>query len=289
MTDHAERTWTSADGLTLFARDYAAASGPARLPVICIHGLTRNSRDFEAVAPRIAAQGRRVLAIDVRGRGRSDRDSDPLRYNVGVYAGDVISLMAAAGLARAVFVGTSMGGLITMTLAALRPDLIAGAALNDIGPELAPEGLARISGYVGGATEMKDWAEAAAYARSINGSALPHLSDDQWLAFARRTFREEDGRPVLDYDPAISQAFKATPAGTPAPDLWPFFLGLATGRPTLLIRGEASDLMTAEIASRMQAAAPHMSQAAVPGVGHAPMLDEPAAVAALDAFLAEAP
>lgn len=289
MTDHAERTWTSADGLTLFARDYAAASGPARLPVICIHGLTRNSRDFEAVAPRIAAQGRRVLALDVRGRGRSERDSEPMRYNVGVYAGDVISLMAAAGLARAVFVGTSMGGLITMTLAALRPDLLGAAVLNDIGPELAPEGLARISGYVGGATEIKDWSDAAAYARAINGSALPHLSDDQWLAFARRTFREEGGRPVLDYDPAISQAFKAAPSGTPAPDLWPLFLGLATGRPTLLVRGEASDLMTDEIAARMQAAAPHMNQAAVPGVGHAPMLDEPVAVAALDAFLAEAP
>ena len=138
-----DRTWTSADGLALFARDHAPASGPAKLPVICIHGLTRNSRDFEVLAPLIAAQGRRVLSIDVRGRGNSGRDPNPANYNPAVYAADVIALMAQSGIGRAHFVGTSMGGLITMTLCAMRPDLIAGAVLNDIGPEVGAAGIAR--------------------------------------------------------------------------------------------------------------------------------------------------
>ena len=149
MTDFVERTWTSADGLTLSARDYTGAAGPARLPVSCIHGLTRNARDFEVVALRIAGLGRRVLAVDVRGRGNSAWAADPAQYAVPIYIADMIALAGAAGIARAVFVGTSMGGLITMGLAAAAPTLVAAAVLNAIGPELAPEGLARIGAVVG--------------------------------------------------------------------------------------------------------------------------------------------
>lgn len=289
-----DRTWTSADGLTLYARDHSPASGPARLPVICIHGLTRNSRDFEIVAPRIAAQGRRTLSLDVRGRGASDRDPNPLNYNPAVYAGDVVALMDQAGIGRALFVGTSMGGLIAMTLCALRPDLVAGAVLNDIGPEVGAAGLARIGSYVGAAPSVSSWAEASAYARSINGEALPGLGEGDWERFARRLFREDGGVFSLDYDPAISQAFKtAAPAKdappAPAPNLWPLFAGLALGRPLLLVRGEASDILDADIAGRMALAAPHMIRVDIPGVGHAPTLEEPAAEAAMDAFLASAP
>lgn len=293
MTDAVERRWTSMDGLSLHARDYAPAAGPARLAVICLHGLTRNARDFETLAPRMAAAGRRVLALDVRGRGRSAWDPNPMQYNPAVYAGDVAALMAQAGLARALFVGTSMGGLITMTLAALRPDLVGGAVLNDVGPEVGAAGLARIAGYVGGAPAVADWAEAAAYARATNGSALPGLSDEDWARFARRIFRQgDDGRLSLDYDPAISEVFKVAPTAAPAaapPDLWPLFAGLATGRPMLLIRGETSDILEAATADRMAAVAPHMARAEVAGVGHAPTLEEPSAVAAIDEFLAAAP
>lgn len=288
MPSFQDRTWTSADGLTLYARDYAAGAGPARAPVICIHGLTRNSRDFEVLAPHLAERGRRVLAIDVRGRGRSDRSPTPLSYNPAVYAGDVLALCEQAGIARALFVGTSMGGLITMTLAALRPDLVVGAALNDIGPEVAAAGLARIAGYVGGAPPVTSWDDAAAYARHVNGHALPGLTDAQWDAFARRIFREDDGRLELDYDPAISQGFAAAPAG-PAPDLWPLFTGLATGRPMLLVRGAASDILEADAADRMAQLAPHMARVELPGVGHAPTLEEPEALAALDELLQRAP
>jgi pimeloyl-ACP methyl ester carboxylesterase len=282
------RRWRSPDGLSLHARDFAGAAGPARLPVICLHGLTRNSRDFEGLAPAIAASGRRVLALDVRGRGDSERDPNPLNYNPAVYAGDVIALMSEAGLSRAVFVGTSMGGLITMTLAGLRGDLVAGAILNDIGPEIDPAGLARIGGYVGAAAPAASWAEAARRSRDINGQALPHLTEADWMTFARRTWRElEPGRLVPDYDPAIAQAF-ATPAG-PAPDLWPLFIGMAVGRPLMLVRGAATDLLAAGTAERMQSLAPQMRRVDLADIGHAPTLDEPEARAAILDFLAEAP
>ena len=288
MTDFADRSWTSADGLSLYARDYAGAAGLARLPVICIHGLTRNSRDFEDVAPWIAARGRRVLAVDVRGRGLSEREPEPQRYQLPVYAGDVLGLMAAAGVARAVFVGTSMGGLITTALAAANPLAVAGAVLNDVGPELSPVGLTRIIGYVGERAPVRNWAEAAAYAALVNGVAFPGAGPEHWDAFARRIFRETAGGLELDYDPDITAPFRAAPTG-PAPDLWPLFGALANGRPTLLIRGAISDLLDAEIAGRMRAAAPGMAYAEAPDVGHAPMLTEPAARAALAAFLDGAP
>ncbi|MDO8802638.1 alpha/beta fold hydrolase [Phenylobacterium sp.] len=291
MTDPAMRTWTTADGLTLSARDYAAADGPARTPVVCLHGLTRNSRDFEVVAPRIAACGRRVLALDVRGRGRSAWDPSPLNYNPAVYAGDVIALLQQSGIARAHFVGTSMGGLITLTLSAMRPDLIAGVVLNDVGPEVGAAGLARIAGYVGGAPQVASWSEAAAYARSVNGEALPGLTEADWERFARRVFRETDKGLALDYDPAISEVFKVAPTAAPAatgPDLWPLFVAMATGKPLLLVRGGQSDILEAAVADRMAALLPHMLRVDIPGVGHAPTLEEPQALAALDAYFAAA-
>lgn len=291
MTDAAMRSWTSADGLTLFARDYAPADGPARTPVICLHGLTRNSRDFEVVAPRIAAAGRRVLALDVRGRGRSAWDPNPLNYNPAVYAGDVVALLEQSGISRAHFIGTSMGGLITLTLSAMRPDLIAGVVLNDVGPEVGAAGLARIAGYVGGAPRVASWAEAAAYSRSVNGGALPGLTDADWDRFARRVFRQTDKGLALDYDPAISEVFKIAPTAapdTPAPDLWPLFVAMATGRPLLLVRGACSDILEAGVADRMGALLPHMVRVDIEGVGHAPTLEEPQALAALDAYFAAA-
>ena len=284
---YADRRWTSPDGLSLYARDYAPADGPARLPVIAIHGLTRNSADFEVIAALIAASGRRVLAVDVRGRGKSDRAPDPMTYTPDVYARDVVALMEQLGIEKAVFLGTSMGGLITMALTAIKPRAIAAAMINDVGPELAPEGLARIAAYASQPIVIETWADAAAYARRINETALPHYTDADWMAFARRTFREgTEGAPVLDYDPDISAPIKSAGAKALIPNLWPSFRALARKKPTLLLRGATSDLLSPAIVARMRKAAPTLAYAEVPGVGHAPMLDEPEARAAIFEFLA---
>ena len=286
----ADRRWTSSDGLALYARDYAAGPGPAKLPVIAIHGLTRNSADFETIAPLIAQSGRRVLAIDVRGRGRSDRAPDPMTYQPLNYAQDVLALMNQAGIERAVFLGTSMGGLITMALAAIRSRVIAAAIINDVGPEVAKEGLMRIAAYMGQAVDTPGWAEAAAYVKALNEAAFPHYTDADWNAFARRTFKiGTEGAPVLNYDPDIAVPIRAAGAKALVPKLWPLFNRLSKGRPVLLVRGGTSDLLSPEIAAKMRKRAPKMDYVEVPGVGHAPMLDEPEAKAAIFPFLSELP
>jgi len=285
---YVDRRFTSPDGLSLYARDFAPGAGPTKLPVIAIHGLTRNSADFGGIAPELARAGRRVLAVDVRGRGLSDRAPDPMTYQPAVYAKDVLALMEQAGIERAVFLGTSMGGLITMALAAIRSKVIAAAIINDVGPEVAKEGLARIAAYAGQPVDTPTWAAAADYAKRHNAVALPHYSDADWDAFARRVFREgPEGAPILDYDPDISVPIRAMGAKGLVPNLWPMFGRLAKGRPTLLIRGATSDLLSPEIAAKMRKRAPTMAYAEVPGVGHAPMLDEPEAKSAIFEFLSD--
>ncbi|MFL6722560.1 MAG: alpha/beta fold hydrolase [Sphingomicrobium sp.] len=284
-----EREWRSKDGLKLFARDYPAAGGEARLPVICLHGLTRNSKDFEDIAALIAGWGRRVISPDVRGRGQSDRDPDPKNYQPKIYARDVLEMMAELDIDRAVFLGTSMGGLITMTIAATRPKAIATAILNDVGPAIAPEGIARILSYAGKPIEVRDWNDAADYVRHTNGVAFPQFGDEDWHKFAQRTFRQGKVGPELDYDAAIAVALQKPP-----PKLAGFIAGLlfrrlARKRPTLLIRGELSDIISPDIAAKMQRMAPGLSRVDVPNVGHAPMLTEPAAVDAIDKFLRTVP
>lgn len=290
MTDYSARTWISADGLSLFARDYAPMDGPARLPVICLHGLTRNSADFEDLAPWIAETGRRVLVPDVRGRGRSAWDPQPMRYQPLTYAADVLSLMDAAGIARALFVGTSMGGLMTMVLASMRPAAVAGAVLNDVGPSLNPEGLKRIAGYAGRARPARDWADAATVARDINGDAFPHYGAAEWETFARRLFEPApEGGLRLAYDPDIAVPFRAAGPDALAPDLTPLFVALAACGPLLLVRGARSDLLDKGRVDQMGLLAPHMTYAEVEGVGHAPMLGEPVAAHAIAEFLDGAP
>lgn len=287
---YVSRTWFSADGLLLHARDYPPAAGPAKLPVICIPGLTRNAADFEDIAPWIASQGRRVLAVDLRGRGGSAWDPKPLNYIPPTYANDVLGLMDAAGVSRAVFVGTSLGGIVTMLLATLRPAAIAAAVLNDVGPSLNPDALRRIGGYAGRNPDVTDWEGAAAYAQAVNGAAFPAYGPEQWRAFARRLFSEgPDGRPRLAYDPEIGAQMRAAGPNPAAPDMSPLFLALAAGRPLLLVRGGLSDLIDPPRVAAMRAMAPQMTVAEVPDVGHAPMLDEPEARAGLEELLERAP
>ena len=213
-----------------------------------------------------------------------------MTYQPVTYAQDVLALMRDLGIERAVFLGTSMGGLITMALAAIRSKVIAAAIINDVGPEVAREGLTRIAAYAGQPIEIGNWAEAAAYVRRLNEVALPHYSDADWDAFARRTFRiGTEGTPVPDYDPDIMAPIRAAGAKALVPNLWPFFSRLAKARPVLLVRGETSDLLSPEITAKMRKRAPRMDFVEVPGVGHAPMLDEPEAKAAIFPFLSDLP
>jgi pimeloyl-ACP methyl ester carboxylesterase len=287
--DFEERIVATVDGLTLYARDYAPLLPQTGLPGICLHGLTRNARDFEVVAPRIAALGRRVIAADMRGRGNSANDPDPAHYVPAVYAQDVLKLMEALEVPKAVFIGTSMGGLITLVIAALAPDRIVASVLNDVGPKLSLEGLSRIAGYVGRVQAVDSWEEAAGAVRAVNGSAFPeHLDDDAfWLAFARRTFRErDDGKLEFDYDPHIALAFADFDEDAPAPDLTPLFDALAA-KPMLSVRGAISDLFSEEAVAFMLARKPDLAAVTIENIGHAPMLDEPEAWDALLDFLAK--
>ncbi len=285
-----ELTFRTSDGIDLYARDYAPHGAPSsKPPVICLHGLTRNSRDFEDFAPKVAALGRRVFALDMRGRGRSGYDPNPARYAPPVYAGDVGGFLAQQNAPSAVFVGTSMGGLITMLLAAMSPDLVAGAVLNDVGPKLEQAALDRIAAYVGAQTApAKDWVEAAQRCKDVNGRAFPNADDAFWLAFARRTQVERDGGVVWDYDPNIGAPFKQDYSKTeerPAFDLTPYFDALAR-KPLLAVRGGISDLLSADGLEFMRGRAPAMRAVEVANVGHAPFLTEPEAWAAVEAFLA---
>jgi pimeloyl-ACP methyl ester carboxylesterase len=281
-------SFTSTDGLILYARDYQAAAGQAHLPVICIHGLTRNSSDFDELAPEIAGLGRRVIAVDVRGRGHSQRDPNPDNYNPVVYAGDIEKLMHDLGIARAVFIGTSMGGLITMTVASRNMDLVAAAVLNDIGPVISSKGLARIASYTGKTGSVSSWEEAAGYVKDINECAFPGNADEEWLKWARRAFEQDaEGRLCPRYDPNIAIALQTGKLRPTSLAARMAFKRLARKRPTLLVRGGLSDLVEEHQAAWMRKAAPEMQYAEVPNVGHAPMLTEPEALEAIRRFLAQ--
>lgn len=282
-----EKRWTSADGLKLFYRDYPGGEGATtRLPVICLHGLTRNSRDFEGLAAHIAAQGRRVIVPEMRGRGHSDYSPDSSTYTPLQYVEDLELLFAELGIERFISIGTSMGGLITMLLAAARPGRIEGVVMNDIGPVVDPAGLKRIGGYVGQGRSYPTWMHAAKSLQSVHGEAFPDWDLDQWIEMAKRTLvLSQNGRISYDYDMAIADPF-AQP-GNAAPDnLWLAFEALADV-PMVLVRGELSDLLAEETVRQMGVRNPAMTLVTVPRVGHAPTLDEPEARAAIDQWLSD--
>lgn len=268
------------DGLRLHYRDYAGDS--AKPPLVCLHGLTRNARDFAEFAERYSPRFR-VLTLDFRGRGSSDYDPIPARYTPLTYAADVLQLLDELMIECAVFVGTSLGGLVTMTLAAIAPQRIAAAILNDVGPDIDVSGVNRILGYVGHDRRFEGWDEAAEAIAAAHRHSFDRYTHEDWVKMARRNCREEDGEIRFDYDMAIAEPFKVS-GPVPRVDLWPFFTALAQ-KPLLIIRGEKSDLLTAATVARMREVAPRMKLAQVPGVGHAPDLNEPEAIAAIDEFL----
>lgn len=276
----ADRHWTSADGLLLYYRDYAGSAD--RPPLLCLHGLTRNSRDFAAFAERYAGEWR-IIAPDFRGRGRSQWDPKPENYKPPVYAADIVELLDELRLPEAIFVGTSLGGLVTMAIAAFAPQRITAAILNDVGPALDSAGLERIGTYVGKPVAFPSWEAAAAYFARLQSAMHPNYRGDDWDRYARRICRERDGVILFDYDMAIADNFQVA-IGAPAVDAWPYFHALA-GAPLLIVRGEYSDLLSASTAQAMVDAHPDAELVTVPGVGHAPDLVEPAAIAAIDRFL----
>ncbi|MGZ2412704.1 pimeloyl-ACP methyl ester carboxylesterase [Sphingomonas sp. F9_3S_D5_B_2] len=281
MSKGADAYFTVRDGLKLHYRDYAGSQ--FRPPLLCLPGLTRNVRDFADFAERYSPRFR-VIALEFRGRGSSDYDPVTSRYVPPTYAWDTLELLDHLGIARAVFVGTSLGGLVTMAIAAIAPERIAAAILNDVGPDLSSEGLDRIRTYVGKPVRFASFDEAARQLAANNANLSAHYTHEDWVRMARRTCREEDGEVGFDYDMQIAAPFAGS-GPTPQIDMWPLFRGLAD-KPLLLIRGERSDLLSAEASARMQAEAPGMQAAVVSGVGHAPDLDEPEAVGAIEAFLA---
>ena len=279
-TRYEDRYFTVPDGLRLHYRDYPGASD--RPPLLCLPGLTRNHRDFADFAERYSPRFR-VLALDFRGRALSDYDPLPRRYHALTYSGDVQQLLDQLAIPQAIFVGTSLGGLVTMTTAAIAPQRIAAAILNDVGPDVDPSGVGRILTYVGKDVRFAGWDEAATTIAASYGAAFDRYSHEDWVKMAKRNCREDNGEIRFDYDMAIAEPFK-TAGPAPAVDLWPLFKMLGA-KPLLVVRGEKSDLLTAATAARMQEAAPGMKLTTVPGVGHAPELNEPEAVSAIDAFL----
>lgn len=280
MNGYRENRFTSQDGLSLYYRAYGPADADAT-PVLCLTGLTRNSRDFHRVAQRLC-RDRLVLCPDYRGRGRSDYDSDSGNYRPETYLNDIRHLLAAAGIGRVVVIGTSLGGLLAMAMGAAMPTVLAGVVLNDVGPEIGGPGLARIVDYIGTDRPHSDWASAA---RDL-AVMFPHLSldsDEAWEAAARATWREgDDGKLHYDWDVRIAEPLRA---GAPLPDLWPVFRSLGNV-PLLAVRGALSDILSAETLTRMADAHPGLRQVTVARAGHVPTLSEPDIADTLDAFVA---
>lgn len=276
-----DRSWTSSDGLQLHFRDYAGEA--TRPPVLCLPGLTRNARDFEDLAARLAGKWR-VLCPEMRGRGDSDYAKDPMTYQPLQYLQDVEALLAQEGITCFVSIGTSLGGLLTMLLAASNPQRIAAAVLNDVGPEVSAAGIERIRGYVGQGRNFETWMHAARALQESNGDIYPDWEITDWLRYAKRIMAlGTGGRIAFDYDMKIAEPFETPQGATPQVDMWPLYAALAS-RPLLILRGENSDILEEPVAARM-AQSPGTQLVTIAGIGHAPTLDEPQSIAAIERLL----
>lgn len=280
--------FTARDGLRLHGRHYPAASfdGTERRPVLCLAGLTRNGRDFHEIALQLSqrAEGARdVYTFDCRGRGLSENDPDWHNYNVPFEMFDVLDFMIVADIWGAAVIGTSRGGLIAMVMAAAQPNAVGPVVLNDIGPVIETKGLGRISAYVGRIPLPGSWTEAGALVRDMSKRAFPGVSDEEWVEVARQWFNERKGRPAPGYDPALSNALSVLYG--PIPALWPQFEALKRV-PVLVLKGETSDILSAETIEEMRRRHPALSSHVVPGQGHAPLLRDRETIEVVAHFLA---
>ncbi|MBV8909135.1 MAG: alpha/beta hydrolase [Gammaproteobacteria bacterium] len=276
-----EYWFESHDGLRLFSRVYPGPDAGAPV-VLCLHGLMRNGRDFGKLAAQLAVRYR-VVVPDVRGRGLSARDPNFRNYQIPVYLQDLTALLTQLGAPRVAIIGTSMGGLMAIALAASAPQWLTAIVLNDIGPEVDPVGLQRIRGYAGTAAPVRTWEEAIVQLRATYGSVWPGLSGDRWEELVRLSYRENaSGIPQVDADPRIGELLRDTRGATP--DLWPLWKTLARV-PTLAIRGAHSDVLSAATLERMRRCRSDLKTLTVANRGHPPLLDEPECLAAIEDFL----
>ena len=274
---------TAKDGLRLHVRLYGRpVSG--RLPLLCLPGLSRNAGDFDVIARAVAAD-RQVVALDYRGRGLSDWDPNWQNYALPVELEDLLTVTAALDVAKAVFLGTSRGGLLTMLAGVVRPDLLAGAILNDIGPVIEGAGLARIRGYLGQLREPTNLDEAVALLKSAGADRFPGLSDADWRGQAGSIWTGKDGHFAPAFDPALAKMLENADFDAPLPTLWPQFDGLQ-GAPAMVVRGEHSDILSVETVAAMAARRPDLEQLTVPGQGHAPLLTDAASIRRIADFAA---
>lgn len=279
-----EHFYTTHDGLPLYYRSYGGAGDV----VVCLPGLTRNSKDFHEIATHLAPRYR-VLCLDLRGRGRSARDPDWTNYHPATYIGDTWKLLDQLGIGRITLLGTSLGGLLAMIMASQRPELVKAVVFNDVGPETDPSGYARILASFDQDIEVADWHEAALQCQQTYQVALPDMPAEFWRAYVQKNYREgAHGRPVPDSDPNIAEAIRKGDqhriAGVHV-DPWDAFRAITA--PCLVLRGELSDILSADIVERMSTVKPELQSAVIPNRGHAPLLNEPASLAAIDTFLGE--
>lgn len=280
-----EKYFKSDNGLKLYYREYHC-DNPNETPLLCLHGLTRNCKDFDKFARHFSAT-RRVFTVDMRGRGQSQYDPRYENYQIPTYGQDILALIKHENLEKIVAVGTSMGGLISMTVASVKPDLFEAIILNDIGPEIDQKGLERISGHVGNDVKIHNWNEAKNAAIAICGNLFPDYKDQDWEGFARNSFRElRSGLITTDYDPAIGAAFREITEEVLPVDLWELFRDIYP-IPVLTLRGENSDLLSGQTLDRMAEEHPNFTKVTVPDRGHTPDLNEAVSLTEITAFLGQ--
>lgn len=290
-TSFAERHFLASDGLPLYARDYGSDDPRVRqaLPIICLPGLSRNSRDFHLLAEQLSTRPekpRRVIALDYRGRGFSAWDPDKSHYQLPVEAEDVLAACAALDVQQAIFIGTSRGGLILHLLAGMRPALLRGVVLNDIGPVIDIAGLLLIRQYLEARPVLKSWHEAVDSLKLVHGAAFPALDQPDWEDMAQAIYREKDGVIVADFDPALVEPLKALAVDTPVPDLWALYEGLKPF-PLMTIRGENSSILSRATFADMAERHPGMKSVIARGQGHAPLLHRSDLLDEISAFIDE--
>ncbi|MDQ0319661.1 pimeloyl-ACP methyl ester carboxylesterase [Pararhizobium capsulatum DSM 1112] len=279
--DFVEHFVGATDGISIYVREYGSnLRGQTRLPIVCLAGLSRNSRDFHELAVHLSMrkfQPRQVIALDYRGRGKSDWDPDSSHYQLPIEAQDVVKVCEALGIAKANFIGTSRGGLILHLLAATNPALLNSVILNDIGPVIEHAGLLHIRDYLSSPTRFLEWKDAVQNLKHLHGDAFPVLSEENWEAMAYAIYRHDGREIIADYDPALADALKNLNAETSLPDMWPLFEKL-TAVPLLVIRGERSTILSGETLAEMIVRHPNATAVLAKGQGHAPLLhlDEPA-------------